>query len=154
MTGANLRPQVTQLDIAEEDDSYILMTGDPYTLISECPKFGCIAWVMNRRGEVLHTWEVDLGQLWADTPDHTGLKNHQDISVVGLHLYDNGDLIASFASKRMFPHRHRNGEVRQAWQLDMEEGEFQSSLVFCCSRWSDLYTCSSAGGKPAASWRY
>jgi hypothetical protein len=69
--GGQPTPQVTQLDIAEENDSYILMTGDPYTLISECPKFGCIAWVMNRRGDVLHTWEVDLGQLWADTPDHT-----------------------------------------------------------------------------------
>jgi hypothetical protein len=103
--GGQPTPQVTQLDIAEEDDSYILMTGDPYTLISECPKFGCIAWIMNRRGQVLHTWEVDLGQLWAETPDHTGLKNHQDISVSGgLHLYDNGDLIANFGSKRMFPY--------------------------------------------------
>jgi hypothetical protein len=79
------------------------MTGDPYALVSECPQFGCMAWIMNRQGDVLHSWEVDLGQLWADTPDHTGLKEHHDISVGGLHLYDNGDLIANFVSRRMFP---------------------------------------------------
>jgi hypothetical protein len=99
------KPQVVRLhDSANVDDSYILMTGDPYALISECPEFGCMAWIMNRQGEVLHTWEVDFGELWADTPAHTGLKSHHNISPAGLHLFENGDLIVSFVSSRMFPH--------------------------------------------------
>ena len=97
------RPQITWLDNASADDSYILMTGDPYALISECPEFGCLAWVMNRQGEVFHTWEVDFGELWSDTPDHSGLKDHHNISPGGLHLFENGDLLANFVSSSMFP---------------------------------------------------
>jgi Arylsulfotransferase (ASST) len=62
-----------------------------------------MALIMNRQGKVVHTWEVDLGQLWEDTPNHTGFKSHEDIATGGLHLYDNGDLLANFVSRRTFP---------------------------------------------------
>jgi len=96
-------PQVIPLAGEDDDKPYILMTGHPYTFISECPQLGCMAWILDRRGKVFHTWEVHLGELWADTPDHTGFKDHEDISTGGLHLYDNGDLLANFVSRRMFP---------------------------------------------------
>jgi hypothetical protein len=47
-------PYVAQLNGEDDDDSYILMTGHPYTFISECPQLGCMAWIMNREGEVFH----------------------------------------------------------------------------------------------------
>lgn len=85
------------------DGELIITTGGAGTLISECPEFGCLAWIMNRRGEVLHTWEADQGALWADSP-HEGVKDHNKVAPSGLHLYDNGDLLLSFGTRAMFPY--------------------------------------------------
>ena len=87
----------------EDDGGYILAVGGPGTLVSHCPDFGCLAWVMNRRGDVLHSWEVDAARLWAKSP-HDGVKDHNKIAASGLHLFENGDLLASFGSRSLFPY--------------------------------------------------
>lgn len=97
------QPRITSYGPAA-DDSYLLVAGGPYALMSECPRFGCLAWVMDRGGKVVHTWEVDLGELWADTPEHTGLKAHKNFNPLGLHLADNGDLTVSFQNAALTPY--------------------------------------------------
>lgn len=97
------KPQVTWFENSHDDGAFILMSGGPGALTSLCPQFGCMAWIMNRQGEVLHHWEVDQGALWADSP-HVGLNDHDQIAPIGLHLSDQGDLIVSFGSQSLFPY--------------------------------------------------
>jgi hypothetical protein len=86
-----------------ETDGYILMAGGPGALLSVCPEFGCTAWIMNRRGEIMHAWEIDQGDLWADAP-HAGLIDHDTIAPSGLHVTEQGELIAVFGAPSLFPY--------------------------------------------------
>jgi hypothetical protein len=102
---ATPQPRVARIaDRPEGADDRILVTGGPYALLSRCPRFGCLAWIMNRRGDVLHSWEVDIGALWADLPGHSGLNDHQRIEPFGLHLSDSGELTATFQSDSLSPY--------------------------------------------------
>jgi hypothetical protein len=96
-------PEFIRVNDAGGDDGYILVGGGPGAMMSECPEFGCLAWVMDRDGQVLHSWEVDLGALWADA-SNTGIIAHQRIAPAGMHLTEQGDLIAIFASRSLFPY--------------------------------------------------
>jgi hypothetical protein len=49
-------PLITRFDAGREDDGYILMAGGPGAMMSECPEFGCLAWIIDRDGNVLHSW--------------------------------------------------------------------------------------------------
>jgi hypothetical protein len=97
------KPYIARSQSSEADDGYILMAGGPGALTSVCPEFGCIAWIMNRSGEVLHGWDVDQGELWADAP-HAGLVDHNKIAPSGLHLTEQGELIAVFGAPSLFPY--------------------------------------------------
>jgi Arylsulfotransferase (ASST) len=96
-------PYVQLSQPISDRDEYILMAGGPGTLPSRCPSFGCLAWVMNRQGEIVHSWEVDQGELWADSA-HVGIKDHHRMAPTGLHLSKSGELIASFSSISLFPY--------------------------------------------------
>lgn len=96
-------PRITRFDEGLDDDGYILMAGGPGAIMSECPEFGCLAWIMDRDGKVVHSWEVDLGALWADAPN-AGIIAHQRIAPSGMHLTEQGELIAIFASRSLFPY--------------------------------------------------
>jgi Arylsulfotransferase (ASST) len=97
-------PRTMLFDESKDDGDYILMTGSPYALMSECPEFGCLAWITNRRGEVVHSWEIDMGELWADAIEHAGLHDPKYFHPLGLHLSDNGELLATFHSSALFPY--------------------------------------------------
>ena len=97
------KPHIARSQGSNADDEYILMAGGPGALTSVCPEFGCIAWIMDRSGEVLHGWDVDQGKLWADAP-HAGLIDHNKIAPSGLHLTEQGELIAVFSAPSLFPY--------------------------------------------------
>jgi hypothetical protein len=96
-------PKVVQNSQGQSDGDYILMNGVPYALQSECPTYGCMAWIMDRSGQIHHTWEINFASLWADTP-HLGIKDHGRIAPAGFHLTDEGDLLVSFQSDLLFPY--------------------------------------------------
>ena len=96
-------PEVVQLPKGGRDGDYILMTGVPYAMPSECPTYGCMAWIIDRQGAIQHTWEVNFHSLWADAP-HSGIRDHARIAPAGLHLTDEGDLLVSFQSDALFPY--------------------------------------------------
>jgi hypothetical protein len=58
---------------------------------------------MDRAGRVVHTWEVNQGELWADAPN-ARIIAHQRIAPSGMHLTEQGELIAIFASRSLFPY--------------------------------------------------
>jgi hypothetical protein len=87
-----------------DDDEYILMTGLPYTLRSVCPNHGCVAWIINRNGKIVHGWDIDLESLWADLPNHVGVKADVNFNPMGLHLDGADNLIVVFHSPSLFPY--------------------------------------------------
>jgi hypothetical protein len=101
--GASRPTAVSHFDFTDEDQ-YILMTGFPYALPSVCPNHGCIAWITNRKGEIVHGWDIDLEALWAELPDHVGIKEDVNFNPMGLHLDEAGNLIAVFHSPSLFPY--------------------------------------------------
>ena len=96
-------PKVVQVPQGQNDDEYILMNGVPYALQSECPTYGCMAWIIDRSGKIHHTWEVNFESLWADAPIR-GSRTMVRTAAAGLHLTDEGYLLVSFQSDALFPY--------------------------------------------------
>ncbi len=85
----------------------ILMTGGFNYRQDICPEFGCMAWVMERDGKVLHTWQYDPTALF----DHdklagfTGKREAGNIYVQGATLDPEGHLVVTFQARNMFPYQ-------------------------------------------------
>jgi Arylsulfotransferase (ASST) len=91
-------------DAERPGEGLILMTGGPYVLMSECPELGCLAWITDRSGTVHHAWPIDRDAPWGDMRRHRGFTDVDNIYPVGLHLYDNGDLLVSYSAQNAFPY--------------------------------------------------
>lgn len=86
------------------DDGLILISGGPYQLMDHCPRYGCMAWLIDRTGKVIHTWEVNLDKLWEDTSHLSGLVSKLNIYPIGMQLLDKGDLAITFQALGTFPY--------------------------------------------------
>ena len=95
---------VTQTVDAGRGDELILITGGPFEFLSECPRFGCLAWIVDREGTVVHSWEVDLEDLWAGADHLQGRTNPMFYKPVGMHLLPDGSLIMAFMNSQAFPY--------------------------------------------------
>jgi len=85
-------------------EELLLIAGGPYRLMSHCPELGCIAWLMDRKGEIRHVWPMDPSIAWDTEQEISGFAGADNIYPVGLHLFDNGDLLASFQGENTFPY--------------------------------------------------
>lgn len=101
---ATAGPAAQTFDAAARGDDLILVTGGPFEFLSACPRFGCLAWIVDRDGNVLHTWEVDLDALWSDADHIEGRTDPMFYKPVGMHLLPDGDLIAVFMHSAAFPY--------------------------------------------------
>ena len=81
----------------------ILVTGGPYQMLSRCPSWGCMAWITDRSGKVLHTWEVDLDKLWGDLKGFSGDVTRLSLYPVGMALGDDGSLVITFQGRDTYP---------------------------------------------------
>lgn len=82
----------------------LLVTGGFFQYMSKCPDFGCIAWISDREGNVLHKWEIDPAAI---TEGATGFDNGlspYDIRAVGTRLVDDGGLLVTFHTRNSFPY--------------------------------------------------
>jgi hypothetical protein len=90
--------------VAQQPDDWILVTGGPYEFLDECPRFGCLAWIVDRNGKVIHHWETDLNELWRDAGDeYVGKTDPASFKWVGTHLMKDGSLLVAFHNDRAFP---------------------------------------------------
>ena len=85
-------------------DEMVLITGGPFEYLEVCPRFGCLAWIVDRDGRVVHSWEVDLDALWSDADHLQGRTDPMFYKPVGLHLLPDGGLIAAFMNSLAFPY--------------------------------------------------
>ena len=101
--GPPARP-IRTLDAAAGKE-LILMTGGFYARLDLCPKFGCLAWVMDRSGKVLHTWPApDPAVLFADAKGYSGSAKPINFYVTGLALAPDGALVTTFQRFNSFPY--------------------------------------------------
>jgi hypothetical protein len=96
------RPTAAQV-AAQQPDDWILVTGGPYEFLDECPRFGCLAWIVDRNGKVIHHWETDLDQLWRDADYVVGRNDPASFKWVGTELLKDGSLLVAFHNDRAFP---------------------------------------------------
>ena len=90
--------------VDQQPDDWILVTGGPYEFLDECPRFGCLAWIVDRDGKVIHRWETDLDQLWRDAAGQfVGKTDPASFKWVGTHLLNDGSLLVAFHNARAFP---------------------------------------------------
>jgi hypothetical protein len=99
---ADPRPSTSRI-AAHQPDDLILITGGPYEFLEECPTFGCLAWIVDRDGKVIHRWEVDLEVLWRDADHITGNTNPARFAALGTELLLDGSLLVAFQNDRAFP---------------------------------------------------
>ena len=105
-------PEAAQIDPVQSfglpsSDELILMTGGFFYRQDKCPAFGCMAFVMNHDGAVLHSWEFDPSALF--TPDDfkgfTGYPDARNLNVQGVTLDQDGNLIVIFQGRNVFPYQ-------------------------------------------------
>lgn len=64
---------------------------------------GTLAWIMDRQGKTLHRWRQPA-ELWDDLQRVTRVPGVSGaINPVGVHLFDNGDLLATFHGFNTYP---------------------------------------------------
>jgi outer membrane protein assembly factor BamB len=95
-------PQARRL-LEGAGEERVLVTGGPYQLLERCPTWGCMAWISDRTGKVLHTWEVNLDELWSGLSGVSGDVNRLSLYPVGMALGDDGSLIVSFQGRETYP---------------------------------------------------
>ncbi len=85
-------------------DDLILINGGILQYSRLCPDFGCLAWIVDRQGDVKHTWEVDLSKVWGEFKAVYGFTSVDRLYPIDFHLYDNGDLLVGYQSRNTFPY--------------------------------------------------
>ena len=100
--GTLQRPGAARIATQQPDD-WILVTGGPYEFLDECPRFGCLAWIVDRDGKVIHHWEADLDQLWSNADHWLGRTDPASFKWVGTELLRDGSLLVAFHNDRAFP---------------------------------------------------
>lgn len=89
---------------AELPADLIFVDGGAQQLRSHCPENGCIAWVTNRAGDILHVWEVGTQLIWEDLQGVDGFSRASNIYSVGAHPYPNGDLVVVYQGRNTYPY--------------------------------------------------
>jgi hypothetical protein len=99
------RPTViAHTDPATPENGYVFVDGGNNQLRSHCPEHGCIAWLMDRTGEIAHIWDIGPELLWRDLEQVAGYDLAENAYSVGSHLYTNGDLIVIYQGWNTFPY--------------------------------------------------
>lgn len=94
---------VHQLDPAAGKE-LLLVTGWPNQESGQCPKFGCLASVIDRSGRVLHSWPLPLDALFDGVEGFNGEVKLRNFYPIGLGLLRDGSLIATFHGRNIYPY--------------------------------------------------
>jgi hypothetical protein len=100
--GAPGEPQARRLGPGAGEE-LVLITGGPYQLMERCPTWGCMAWITDRTGNIRHTWEVDLEELWSGLSGVAGDVNRLSLYPVGMALGNDGSLVVTFQGRNTYP---------------------------------------------------
>ena len=93
-TGGPKAPRVTGIIIDKPEKTFDGFT--LYTAAAHASTENTTAFLLNMRGDVVHTWAIPFSRLWPNPPHIHGSVNDLMVSFVGCHLLPNGDLLAVF----------------------------------------------------------
>ena len=94
---------VRQLDSAAGDE-LLLVTGGPNRDTGRCPKYGCLASVIDRSGKVLRSWPLPLDSLFDGIEGFEGEVELTNFYPIGLGLLRDGSLVATFHARNAYPY--------------------------------------------------
>lgn len=97
---SNMQPLATE-HVKGLQDQLFLVSGGFDRYATEKEEDGSIAWLMNRKGEVLHRWPL-TEDYWGN-PDHLVPAERESVYPCGLHMFENGDLLVSFQGTATHP---------------------------------------------------
>ncbi|MXO60307.1 hypothetical protein GRI89_12235 [Altererythrobacter salegens] len=109
---ARARPEFAKLDKSAGKE-LLLVTGGPNQDAKRCPKFGCLAWIFDRQGHVLHAWPLPLDALFKNAKGFKGNVNPRNFYPVGLGMLRDGSLVATFHARNTYP--YVAGIARISW---------------------------------------
>ena len=66
-------------------NEYIFMDGGHEQLTTHCRDFGCLAWIMDRDGKIIHTWSADPEVVWDKLDQVEGFGSAENRYSVGAH---------------------------------------------------------------------
>lgn len=92
---------IRQLDPAAGKE-LLLVTGWPNRGL--CPKYACLASVMDRSGRVLHSWPAPLDALFDDLHEFSGDKEPGNFYPIGIGMLHDGSLVATFHGHNVYPY--------------------------------------------------
>ena len=87
----------------QNQGEYVLITGGYGQLMSHCPNYGCIAWITDKQGNIVHVWEIDPDEVWGEIEIVPGISNAKNIYPSGMNVRSNGDLIVTFQARNFYP---------------------------------------------------
>jgi hypothetical protein len=82
----------------------ILIGGGPFEYLEACPTNGCLAWIVDRQGRLLHQWEVDPQPILDGMTVVGGEVSARKLKPHDWHLQPNGDLLVIFENNGAFPY--------------------------------------------------
>jgi hypothetical protein len=82
----------------------VLVGGGPYENLTVCPTHGCLAWIVDRQGRILHTWEIDPQPILDGMQGYEGEISAKRLKPHDWHLQANGDLTVIFENNGAFPY--------------------------------------------------
>lgn len=97
-------PEITELS-TDAGDEPLLLTGGFYQDMAECPRFGCLARMIDRTGKTLHKWEVDPALVMTTDASFAGRFNADSIYPIGIALLPEGELAVTFHARNSFPYQ-------------------------------------------------
>lgn len=97
-------PTVSSHANAFHDNEYIFMDAGVDQFTEQCPRFGCLAVIMDRSGTIVHSWEIDPHGVWSDLDQLEGINSPDSVYSVGAHLYPDGHLLVSFQGDNTYPY--------------------------------------------------
>jgi hypothetical protein len=94
---------VVQNHAGMDDGALILVSGGPGYFASYNPDGGCMAWLMNRKGEIQHIWKFNP-ELWADLEHVNTVPGLSYVYPMDMHLLADGGLLVSFQCEHAWPY--------------------------------------------------
>lgn len=95
----------------------LLVAGGPYQMMSRCPTHGCWAWVIDRQGNILHSWEVDLDKLLAGMPKPAGRTKTSNFYPQGMALQPDGSLVFTIIGFNTYPYQIGLAKVSKSGEV-------------------------------------
>ncbi len=92
---------VHQLD-REAGKELLLVTAWPNR--GACPKYSCLASVVDRSGKVLRSWPDPLDALFSDVEGFSGQVKPVNFYPIGLGMLHDGSLVATFHGHNVYPY--------------------------------------------------